>query len=96
MDSFFTNGDGMGAYNRYFGRLKTGKMKIRGVMARKGDTPEYVNRMQQEIFGVLVEARSLEELLIMNPEQEKFLIGIWKAWQVLPLEIWLSVAGSAG
>ncbi|VVB62443.1 Uncharacterised protein [uncultured archaeon] len=34
--------DGGGAYNRYFGRLNTGKMKIRGVMARKGDTPEYV------------------------------------------------------
>ena len=39
-----------GAYNRYFGRLDTGKMKIRGVMARKGDTPEYVRRMQKELF----------------------------------------------
>jgi hypothetical protein len=39
--------DGTGAYNRYFCRLNTGKMKIRGVMARKGDTPEYVNKMQQ-------------------------------------------------
>ena len=28
-------------------------MKIRGVMARKGDTPEYVNKMQQEVFEVL-------------------------------------------
>ena len=25
-------------------------MKIRGVMARKGDTPDYVNKMQQEVF----------------------------------------------
>ncbi|MHB8119523.1 MAG: hypothetical protein ACYDHX_12455 [Methanothrix sp.] len=25
-------------------------MKIRGVMARKGDTPEYVRRMQKELF----------------------------------------------
>jgi DNA polymerase I len=37
--------DGTGAYNRYFGRLDTGKMKIRGVLALKGDTPEYVPRM---------------------------------------------------
>jgi DNA polymerase I len=37
--------DGSGAYNRYFGRLSTGKMKIRGVMARKGVMPEYVRRM---------------------------------------------------
>jgi energy-converting hydrogenase A subunit M len=31
-------------------------------MARKGDTPEYINRMQQEVFDVLAEARSLEGL----------------------------------
>jgi hypothetical protein len=31
-----------------FCRLDTGKMKIRGVMARKGDTPEYVRRMQPD------------------------------------------------
>lgn len=40
------------------GRLR-GKMKIRGVMARKGDTPEYVCRMQKELFKVLAEAKSL-------------------------------------
>jgi DNA polymerase, archaea type len=37
--TFLPMSDGGGAYNRYFGRLNTGKMKIRGVMARKGDTP---------------------------------------------------------
>jgi len=37
-------------------------MKIRGVMARKGDTPEYVKRMQMELFDVLAKARSLDEL----------------------------------
>ena len=47
--TFLPMSDGTGAYNRYFGRLNTGKMKIRGVMARKGDTPEYVNKMQQEV-----------------------------------------------
>ena len=31
-------------------------------MARKGDTPEYVNRMQKELFDVLAQARSLDEL----------------------------------
>jgi DNA polymerase I len=46
-------------------------MKIRGVMARKGDTPEYVNRMQQEVFGVLAEARSLEELQKQQPKARK-------------------------
>ena len=31
-------------------------------MARKGDTPEYVNRMQQEVFEVLAGAWSREYL----------------------------------
>jgi DNA polymerase, archaea type len=60
--TFLHMSDGGGAYNRYFGRLNTGKMKIRGVMARKGDTPEYVNKMQQEVFEILAEARSLKDL----------------------------------
>ena len=50
--TFLPMNDCGGAYNRYSGRLNTGKMKIRGVMARKGDTPEYVNKMQQEVLEV--------------------------------------------
>ena len=46
--TFLPMSEGTGAYNRYFGRLNTGKMKIRGVAARKGDTPEYINKMQQD------------------------------------------------
>jgi DNA polymerase I len=64
--TFLPMSDGTGAYNRYFGRLDTGKMKIRGVMARKGDTPEYINKMQQEVFQVLAEARSREELQMIE------------------------------
>ena len=60
--------DGGGAYNRYFGRLDTGKMKIRGVMARKSDTSWYINKMQQEVFEVLAEARTLEDLRWIEPK----------------------------
>lgn len=63
-----SSAEGSGAYNRYFGLLDTGKMNIRGVMARKGDTPEYVCRMQKELFDVLAEARSQEELPRMEPK----------------------------
>jgi len=66
--TFLPMNDGTGAYNRYFGRMNTGKMKIRGVMARKGDTPEYVNKMQQEVFEVLAEAKSLEDLRRIEPK----------------------------
>ena len=69
--TFLPMSDGGGAYNRYFGRLNTGKMKIRGVMARKGDTPEYVNKMQQEVFEVLCEAKSLEDLRRIEPKARK-------------------------
>ena len=37
------------------------------MMARKGDTPEYVRRMQKELFEVLDEARSREELKRIEP-----------------------------
>ena len=37
-------------------------------MARKGDTPEYVNKMQQEVFEVLAGARSLEDLKRIEPK----------------------------
>ena len=69
--TFLPIADGSGAYNRYFGRLDTGKMKIRGVMARKGDTPEYVRRMQQELFDVLAKARSMDELREIEPMARK-------------------------
>jgi len=42
-------------------------MKIRGVMASKGDTPESVRRMQKELFEVLAEAKSREELCRIEP-----------------------------
>jgi DNA polymerase I len=65
---FLPTEDGFGAYNRYFGRLDTGNMKIRGVMARKADTPEYVRRMQKELFAVMARAKSREELRKLEPE----------------------------
>lgn len=39
-------------------------------MACKGDTPEYVRRMQQELFEVLGEARTLEELRWLEPKAQ--------------------------
>jgi DNA polymerase I len=74
--TFLPMADGSGAYNRYFGRLTTGKMKIRGVMARKGDTPEYVNKMPQEVFEVLAWARSRGILRRARPEAVQVLIEV--------------------
>lgn len=40
-------------------------------MARKGDTPEYARRMQQELFNVLAKARSQAELREIEPMAQK-------------------------
>ena len=37
------------------------------MIARKGDTPEYVRRMQKELFKILSEARCRQELHIIEP-----------------------------
>ncbi|HQF17617.1 MAG: DNA polymerase [Methanosaeta sp. PtaB.Bin039] len=69
--AFLPMADGSGAYNRYFGRLYEGKMKVRGVMSRKRDTPEYIRRMQEELFEVLAKARCHEELKRMSARAEE-------------------------
>ncbi|MBN1323177.1 MAG: DNA polymerase I [Methanotrichaceae archaeon] len=66
--AFLDQADGSGAYNRYYGRLSTGEIKARGVMARKGDTPEYVRRMQMELFDSLAKAKGVEDLSMQEPE----------------------------
>lgn len=65
---FLPLADGFGAYNRYFGRLSNGKLKVRGVAARRRDTPEYVRRMQMEVFEKMGEARGVEELRRIKPQ----------------------------
>jgi DNA polymerase I len=60
--TFLPMNDGTGAYNRYFGKLSDGTMKIRGIMARRGDVPVFITHMQEEILDVMREACTLDEL----------------------------------
>jgi DNA polymerase I len=66
--TFLPLADGNGAYNRYYGRLAGGGMKLRGVAARRGDTPAYLRRMQEELFGVMERAEDPGELRRLDPE----------------------------
>ncbi|MDT8357413.1 MAG: type B DNA-directed DNA polymerase [Methanomicrobiaceae archaeon] len=59
---FLPQSDGSGAYNRYYGRLSDSTVKVRGIAARRRDSPEYVARMQHDLLAVMGEARTLEEL----------------------------------
>ncbi|HUU76663.1 MAG TPA: type B DNA-directed DNA polymerase [Methanoregulaceae archaeon] len=54
--------DGFGAYNRYFGRLADGTMKVRGIAARRRDVPGYVKSMQHGILDLMKGARTRREL----------------------------------
>jgi len=70
---FLPLANGGGAYNRYFGRLTSGRVKVRGVMARRGDTPPYVARMQKEIFELLAGASSGEAVREAEPAARRTL-----------------------
>lgn len=65
---FLPMSDGAGAYNRYYGRRSDGSMRLRGIMARRGDTPPLIARMQEEVFGVLSGAGTPGELLALEGE----------------------------
>jgi DNA polymerase I len=54
--------DGFGAYNRYYGRLNDGSVKIRGIASRRGDTPEYIRRVQAGMLDLLGTASSRHEI----------------------------------
>jgi DNA polymerase I len=50
---FLPQKDGTGAYTRYFGRLPDGSVKVRGIAARRHDTPAYVREMQAAVLAVM-------------------------------------------
>jgi DNA polymerase elongation subunit (family B) len=50
---FLPQSDGSGSYCSYFGRLKHGRMKIKGVLANRRTTPPYIVRMQNEMLEYL-------------------------------------------
>ena len=54
--------DGSGAYNRYFGRLSDGSVKVRGIAARRHDTPDFIRSMQDRMFRVMADAESVAAL----------------------------------
>lgn len=60
---FLPQADGSGACNRYYGRLAGGEVKVRGIAARRRDTPEYVRMMQGDLLAAMGEATSPAGLL---------------------------------
>ena len=59
---FLPQKDGTGSSNTYLGRLTDGTIKIRGLAARRKDTPPYVKLMQEEVLDLLAEAGTKAEI----------------------------------
>ncbi len=54
--------------NRYFGAYRGGELKIRGIEARRHDTPVLFKKCQMEILTLLAKADSIEEAKALIPE----------------------------
>jgi DNA polymerase, archaea type len=79
---FLPQADGSGAYNRYFGRMRDGSMKVRGIAARRHDTPELIRAMQGTMLEVMAGAESIaglnakkEEIRTIFKKAAKDLVG---------------------
>lgn len=60
--------DDLPVINRYFGVFEDGRVKVRGIEARRHDTPPFLSRCQMEIVNTLAKADGLEEAKWLVPE----------------------------
>jgi DNA polymerase-2 len=60
----------VGVPNRYFGVFEDGTLKLRGIEARRHDTPVFFSNYQQLILNILSEADSISEVKAMFPKIE--------------------------
>jgi len=75
--TFLPMPDGFGAYNRYYGRLIDGTVKIRGIAARRGDTPDWIRSVQSDMLGLMGTASSRRELQSVSGQvAERYLAAV--------------------
>lgn len=60
--------NGVGALNRYYGIMKNGKLKVRGIDMRRSDTPRIIRSLQEAMLNVLAEAKNASEFYMKIPE----------------------------
>jgi len=61
--------------NRYYGIFEDGRIKMRGIEARRADTPEFIKKAQLEMIEVLSGASSYEEFVKRIPAALQVLRG---------------------
>jgi DNA polymerase-2 len=60
--------DIVGVPNRYFGVFDDGTLKLRGIEARRHDTPVFFSNYQQLILNMMAEADTMNDVKMMFPE----------------------------
>ena len=60
--------DIVGVPNRYFGVFENGVLKLRGIEARRHDTPIFFSNYQQLILNILAEADTVNQVKVMFPK----------------------------
>jgi len=53
--------------NRYYGVFENGKIKMRGIEARRGDTPHFIREAQVEVIKKLAKSSDFEDFLAKIP-----------------------------
>ncbi|TGM66152.1 DNA polymerase [Leptospira meyeri] len=83
----------IGVVNRYFGKFKTGKLKVRGIFLRRKDTPEFIKTFQNELLKLFQNCDTIEELKTQKNDYiemfykfEKLLSSDEVPWQSLLLK----------
>ena len=75
--------------NRYFGAFEDGnKLKIRGIEARRHDTPIFFSKFQNEILEIMATGNTITEVIALMPKVKTIFqkyVGILKERKV-PLE----------
>jgi DNA polymerase elongation subunit (family B) len=64
---------GVPVLNRYYGVFEDGKIKVRGIEARRRDTPKFIRDAQIDMIRVLAKAHDSKEFLINIPKAMKVL-----------------------
>ncbi len=54
--------------NRYFGVYEDGTLKVRGIEARRHDTPIFFRKFQQEVLEIMSEGNNIEEVKSLLPQ----------------------------
>jgi len=59
--------EGVPVLNRYYGVFENGKIKMRGIEARRGDTPNFIREAQVEMIKMLAKSLGFKGFLALIP-----------------------------